>query len=508
MRRIAAIALLVVGLPALVVFGLGAENTIGSGYEVRAVFDNASFLTPGEDVKVSGVKVGKVKSLDVTPDKKAAIVLDIQDAGFTPFHGDSHCSIRPQSLIGERYVECTSGSDRSPELPKIPDGQKGAGQHLLTLVHTSSPVDIDLVGNINRLPYRQRFALIVNEFGTGLAGHGQNLNEAIHRANPALQQTDEVLAILAKQNRTLANLAADSDAVLAPLAAKRRNVSHFIVAANATAQATAERSADIQRSIERLPAFLRELKPTLVDLGNVSAQSTPVLADLDRAAPDLNRFVTQLGPFSRAGIPALVSLGHASDVGRPALVASTPLLRKLATFAQNAGPVGKYLDEVTASIDKTGGIERVMDYLFFQMTAINGFDGISHYLRAGLLTNLCSSYATAPIGGCNANFTSQQPVTSAGVSGGGKSDQILAKTHQLLAAEQAPEPKPGRSGNAPANDTNPFSALQQLTNPRVAHQRNQALNSVRNGSRGNSPAYGPQDAQAQALDYLLGNDGR
>ena len=45
------------------------------GYEVRAIFDNAGFVIPGEDVKIAGVKVGKVKSLDVTEDFKAAVVL-------------------------------------------------------------------------------------------------------------------------------------------------------------------------------------------------------------------------------------------------------------------------------------------------------------------------------------------------------------------------------------------------------------------------------------------------
>src|SRR3954470_200758 len=119
MRRIAAIVLLVVGLPALLAFGLGAEKRAGGGYQVRAVFDNASFLTPGEDVKVSGVKVGKVSSLDVTEDKRGAVTLDISDTGFAPFHQDAHCAIRPESLIGERYVECTPGSDRTAALPKI-----------------------------------------------------------------------------------------------------------------------------------------------------------------------------------------------------------------------------------------------------------------------------------------------------------------------------------------------------------------------------------------------------
>src|SRR3954468_9639407 len=181
MRRIAAIALLVVGLPALLVLSLGASSPTGSDYKVRAIFDNASFLNPGEDVKVAGVNVGKVEALDVTDDKRAAVTLDISNTGFAPFHQDAHCSIRPQSLIGERYVECTPGSNRTPEIGTIPKGQDGAGQHLLTA--TSAPVDVDLVNSIMRLPYRQRFAIIIDEFGTGLAARGKALNEAIHRAN-------------------------------------------------------------------------------------------------------------------------------------------------------------------------------------------------------------------------------------------------------------------------------------------------------------------------------------
>ena len=48
---------------------------------MRAIFDNAGFVIPGEDVKVAGVKVGKIESLDVTPDFKAAVVLQIDLAG-------------------------------------------------------------------------------------------------------------------------------------------------------------------------------------------------------------------------------------------------------------------------------------------------------------------------------------------------------------------------------------------------------------------------------------------
>ena len=114
-------------------------------YRVRAVFDNASFVIPGEDVKVAGVKVGTIDDVDVTEENKAAVVLRIDDPAFTPFRNDAHCQIRLQSLIGEQYIECEPTQQRKegeqvpPELPKI-DAGDGEGQYLLPVEHTTTPV--------------------------------------------------------------------------------------------------------------------------------------------------------------------------------------------------------------------------------------------------------------------------------------------------------------------------------------------------------------------------------
>src|SRR3954451_5694125 len=122
MRRIAIMCLLGLRLAALLVFGVGAGKDKGSGYEVRAIFDNAAYVVKGEDVKVAGAVVGRVKSRDVTPQKKAAITLEITEAGFTPFRRGATCTVRPQSLIGEKSVECTTGPNKAPDLPKIDNG--------------------------------------------------------------------------------------------------------------------------------------------------------------------------------------------------------------------------------------------------------------------------------------------------------------------------------------------------------------------------------------------------
>jgi phospholipid/cholesterol/gamma-HCH transport system substrate-binding protein len=507
MKRLVAIALLLVAVPLVLVFGTGAgDGGGGSNYKVRAIFDFVRAV-PGEDVKVAGAKVGKIDSLQVTPDNKAAVVLAINKAGFSPFHANAHCTIRPQSLIGETFADCQPGTSSAPVLPTIQKGD-GKGQHLLGVDHTSSPVDIDEINDIMREPTRERLAILINEFGTGLAGRGKDLGAAIHRANPALRDTDKVLALLASQNRTLADLAKNSDQVLQPLAARRRQVADFIVQANKTAQATAERRNDISAGIQRFPAFLRQLKPTLDDLSSLSDQMTPVITDLGRAAPGLNRFVEKLGPFSKASIPAIKSLGAAADVGTPALVAARPITSDLRQLATNADPVSKNLDALTKSLAATGGINHLMDFLFFQMQAINGFDSIGHYLRAGLILNTCTTYATAPIPNCSSNFDNAS-AAAAGATAGGSGDPTLQKTSEAIRKAL------GHSGTGGAATTTTTTAKQpagkqpslfqrflQLANPNTTRQRNAALNKIRSGAGGDgSPALGQADP---ALNYLLG----
>lgn len=507
MRRLIAITLLLIAVPVVLVFGIAANGGGGGAtYKVRAVFDFVRAV-PGEDVKVAGAKVGKIESLHVTPDNKAAVVLDIQKSGFSPFHQDAHCTIRPQSLIGETFADCDPGSAKSPVLPMIQKGD-GKGEHLLSVQHTSSPVDIDEINDIMREPTRERLAILINEFGTALAGRGKDLNAAIHRANPALRDTDKVLAILASQNRTLADLAKNSDAVLTPLAAKRKQVADFIVQANKTAQATAERRADIAAGIQRFPAFLRQLRPTLTDLGDLSDEMTPVITDLGRAAPGLNRFIIELGPFSKASIPAVKSLGQAADVGTPALVASKPIATDLAQLATNADPVSKNLDALQKSLTATGGVNRLMDFIFFQMQAINGFDGISHYLRAGLILNACSTYVTKVVApDCRATFDKNASTSSVSSASSSTGDPILDRTHAaILKALNGQEIRSG-GGNvsgkqAPARQPSLLQRFLELATPNVERQREAALNRIKaSAGTDSSPALGQADP---ALNYLLG----
>jgi phospholipid/cholesterol/gamma-HCH transport system substrate-binding protein len=408
MRRIAAIAGLLAAVT-LAVFGQGASGD-GDEYEVRAIFDNGGFLVPGEEVRVAGAKVGSVSSVDVTmPGEpahsdgsddpgKAVVVMKIDDPGFQDFREDADCIIRPQSLLGEKYVDCTPtesrapGSEAPPPLEEIPEDQPGAGQHLLPVESTTKAVDIDLINNIMREPYADRFRLILNDLGAGFAARGEDLQAIIRRADPALRQTNRVLAELAGQNRRLAQLAADSDTILGPFARERRAVAGFINNANVAAEATAERSQDLEAGFQRFPAALRELRLTMGKLRGFSDQATPVFAQFREGGPAIARATRALGPFANAAEPSLTSLGTAAQQSQQPLVNSDPILRDARDLARKAGPGANRLARLLANLRETGFHKHLMSLLFNTTNAINGYDQYGHFLRAWLLPNSACTF--------------------------------------------------------------------------------------------------------------------
>jgi phospholipid/cholesterol/gamma-HCH transport system substrate-binding protein len=496
MRRVAAVVVLIAVAAAVVVIVVGGSDN--GGYKVRAIFDNAGFVIPGEDVKVAGVKVGTIDAIDVTPEFKAAVVLNITDEGYQDFRQDAECIVRPQSLIGERFVECEptqahgAGEEPPPELEKIERGP-GEGQYLLPVSQTAKSVDLDLINNIMREPVRERLSIILDDLGIGVAGRGEDLGAVIRRADPALKEVDKLLKILASQNKALARLAVDSDTILGPLARERRHVTGAIENAGEVAQATVERRVDLEADIERLPEFLRQLTPTMVQLGALSDEMTPVLTDLGAVAPDINRMVIELGPFSKAGIPALESLGEAADRGTPAVKAALPVTKDLRALAKPLKPVALNARKLLESLQKTGGINRAMDYIFFQAAGINGYDTFGHYLRAALLVNQCSNYAVAPVAGCAAKFI-QTSSTSAVAAARASGDPSLVRTARVLSGkppEPAHKPKPDK--------------------PRRKRERRAAPEATPTPAPTATPAPQTPEQQEQAktetlLDYLFGGD--
>jgi ABC-type transporter Mla subunit MlaD len=417
MRRLAAIATGLAAATLVAVVLASPAHSNGGPYTVRAIFDDAAFAAHGEDVRVAGANVGTITSLAVTADKRAAVSLSIDDSRFAPFHANAHCAIRPQSLIGEQYVDCSPGTAAAPELARIAHGP-GAGSYLLPVARTSSPVESDIVQNISREPVRQSLAVIIDELGTGLAARGADLNAVIHRANPALGNTDKVLQILASQNRALAQLATNSDTVLAPLARERRQISGFITQANTTAVASAQRASDISRTFHLFPSFLRQLRPLMADLGTLADQGTPVLTELGQSASAVGRQFANLTPFADAARTALINLGRSASESQPSLVATLPLAQRFNRLGTAARPTASSLQRLLQNLNQTGGIQQLMSLLYEGASATNGFDSLGHFARFEPLDSSCTDYVSATLAGCSANFSGVQTSSSTAATAG------------------------------------------------------------------------------------------
>jgi phospholipid/cholesterol/gamma-HCH transport system substrate-binding protein len=415
-RRALAIFAASVAVGALIA---ASGNSSSGSYRVRAVFDNASFLIPGEDVKIAGVKVGTIDHLDLTPDNKAAVVLRIDDPAFRPFRSDATCHVGLQSLIGEQFVECTPMQARGPGVPPAPPLRQiksgpGKGQYLLPVSQTVTPVNQDLVNNILRMPERERLRLVINELGAGLAGNGSELRAALRRANPALQQIDQVVAVLARQDKLLARLVDESDRVLSPLAKRRQALGRFIRNSALTAQATAAQGDALERNLRKLPAFLKVLGPTADDFSALADQMTPALGQLNSNADAINKTVQRLGPVEKAATPALVALGAPAAHATRTFPALEPTTRQLTSLARPLLPLSGDLGALSSSFDKTGGIENVMRFIYYYTNSLNGEDQLGHYIRSALQVSVCSGRVSRPAPGCESNFAKTSGASIAG----------------------------------------------------------------------------------------------
>ncbi len=342
MKRLLLILVLLAAVPAYLVAGAGASGS----HTYQAELFNAFGLVKGSELRVAGAKAGTITNLDITPQKTALVTFEV-DSGFPEFKSDASCSSEPQSLIAEYFLDCQPGSSTQPLTGPIPAARN------------KTTVQPDLAQNTLREPFKERLALLINEFGTALDGNAQNLNAAIRSGAPALQQLKQVLNILGQQNTTIAELNANADAIFQQLANRKEDVVHFIDNAGRTAAISAERSNDLAQNFHLLDDFLAQLKPTMSQLGKLATYQTPLLYDLHAAAPGLNKLATNLPTFNHGTEQSLTSLGGAAHVGKTALANSKDEIAALDQASTKAYPaadqVAQFLE--SASDPKNAGEE-------------------------------------------------------------------------------------------------------------------------------------------------------
>jgi virulence factor Mce-like protein len=518
MRRLLSIVVVGAALSAFVFLALGAGGHEKGSPSYWVELDNAFGLVNGADLKIAGVRAGKISDMKVDKRTHRALIgirVDGSKGDFNSLRADAFCESKPQSLIGEYFMDCQPGTSRT----KLRSGSR------IAVTHTASTIPTDLVQNVLRLPYRERLRLIVNELGTGVAGREGDLNNAIRRASPALRETDKVLAILAQQNLVIRDLTTNADTVITALSNNRADVGRWVVAARNTAQASASRNVDLAATWAKLPGLLEQLRPTMAALGRVADEQTPALRDLNATSGQLTRFFRDLGPFSDASRPSFSSLGQASQVGDQAVKSANQsgTVRLLKTFAAPTPELGKNLAIILRDLDNparavesdpraakatgrpapTGysGLEALLQYVYDQEQSTNVFDSNGYILKIVAFGGECAPFRNAD------TLNNPKPVSPE--PGAPTGPQLLKDCGAHLGPTQPglnatdPTARAATASSARERSTAGASAGTQDSNTAAAQPAPNAA-APSTGSSGTSKPPLPVDLK-KTLDQLLGH---
>ncbi len=239
-------------------------NPFASKYTVHAIFSSANGLRPDSLVRIAGVNVGKVDSVDpvssckvngTTEHQCAAsdITMEIDDTGL-PLHKDATFAIRPRIFLeGNFFVDVHPGT---PESPTAPNG------YVFPINSGTEPVQIDQILTSLQANTRRNLQILLEQYGTAVKVGGPAYNASIQYWLPAYKYGALVAHdFLGIQPHDLSTWVATQGPVAGALDAHPQNLQSLITDFNTTANAFAVQSTALQRAVALLPARCRPPLP-------------------------------------------------------------------------------------------------------------------------------------------------------------------------------------------------------------------------------------------------------
>lgn len=353
------------------------------GYRIHATFKETGLLVPGADVRISGVNVGKVTGVDAQPGSiYSHVTMDIRRE-YAPVPSDTRAILRQKTLLGEAYVTLSTGTGSGRKLPDggtIPPGQI---ENTVSLDQALQSFD----------PQTQRnLQTVLQGMFTGLAGRGQDLNNALGNLDPTLTELQAVVGVLNQQQGNLQKLINNTGVVLSTLGSRSSDLQSLIIAGDQVFAATAARHLQLTQTINLLPPFLTQLRTTLGTLNTTLGIAKPTLAVLRPVArllpPALNDLIQLSGP-------AIKLLGQAPELLRlasnalPAITRFTkafdPAVRAILPAAEEVIPVinfiGKYSDDLATSMISLAGVFQAVAPATTTTNTMGTPAGMAHYAR-------------------------------------------------------------------------------------------------------------------------------
>ena len=314
------------------------------GYRVNVSFPEATQLAQEAEVRISGVKVGKVRKVEPNDDTGLTDAVVELDARYAPISKDARAVLRQKTLLGETYVELAPGSQAAGTEDQVPDGGR------LPRGQVADTVQLDEILRTFDPQTRERFSTWLDQQGRAATGNGEAINDALGNLTPFAENTDDVLEVLRAQSGATRRLVRNTGEVFSALSERRGQLSGLIRNSNQVWETTARRDAQLADTFRVLPTFLREGRTTtrrltefaqdtdpLIDqLRPAARELSPALQDLDKLSPDLRNLLEGLGPLVRVSKRGLPATSEALDNTRP-------FLGRLDTFLREFTPIIDYL---------------------------------------------------------------------------------------------------------------------------------------------------------------------
>jgi phospholipid/cholesterol/gamma-HCH transport system substrate-binding protein len=373
--RGAAIGCLIAAVIAVAVLMFGS----GGGTEYTVHMQSGNQLVNGNEVKVGGLAVGKITSINLGDDNQAEVKITVNDE-FSPLHQGTTATVRQNSLpsVANRYIVLSPGPNNAPE---IPDG----GQ--LTADDTTNVVDIDQLFNTFDAKTRKGLQQTLQGFASWYAGQSDNLATSYKYLGPSLRSVAELLKQISSDQEAFTSLIVNGAKTTSAVAARRDDLAQLVTNGNSFAQALSSENQSLDQALQAFPGALTEgsaafksLRQALVPLNQLntaSEKSTKTLpAFLSRLARlfrtmrqpfvDLRQIVNLKGPGNDAvdqmrQQPSLTSLAKKSVANNvKALKSGQPVIEFLRPYAPDMASWIAHFAQVPAYYDANGHYARVL----------------------------------------------------------------------------------------------------------------------------------------------------
>lgn len=366
-RLIALGALAAVVLLVVVVAGGGG----GEDHRLRAVFERTVQLSPGQELRIAGRKVGEVGSIELA-DGNAVADLRITEGDVWPLTQGTTAAIRWGSTtsLAYRYVELHPGRPGAPALPE---------DAVLTKDHTVTPVELDESYRIFRGRTRGDLKRLVGELGDTLDGRGDTIARGLDAAPGGLDGAAQLLQQLGEDRYALRTLVDAGARVTGALAARKGDLGSLADNAAATFDEFARHTRAEQASLDRAPQAFTTATGTLARLDGSLSGLQLLVDDLRPGARGLR---TLAGPVRGALTQLRAVAPLATRTLRTGTAAAPGLTRLLSTGTGFLPKLAGVLDQLEPMMGCLRPYAPELAGMLANWTAYNrNYDNGGHYAR-------------------------------------------------------------------------------------------------------------------------------